>query len=61
MILKIGDWRRKRKERLADWHRYYAWWPVTMADGNWAWLERVERLRCTTAVGFEYWLYREEE
>lgn len=35
---------------LDDWHRWFAWFPVTMVDGSRAWLEPVAR-RALSNVG----------
>ena len=37
-------------ERLSQWHLWFAWRPVRLDDGRWAWLEwldrRIEGLFC---------------
>lgn len=39
--------RRRRAARiwqqLKNWHLWLAWYPVDVGDGDWRWLERVER------------------
>lgn len=44
-----------------QWHAWFAWFPVEIADGHWRWLERVERKLCdhyNFYIGGTYWKYR---
>lgn len=34
--------REQREDRLATWHKYFAWYPIGI-DGTYHWLEYVER------------------
>jgi hypothetical protein len=33
---------RPKEERVAEWHRWFAWYPVEV-DGKWVWLETLCR------------------
>lgn len=46
-------WRHQEPER---WHRWFAWYPVVI-DGEWVWLESVERLQGEGFCG-EFTRYR---
>lgn len=32
--------------RYGPWHRWFAWHPVPLTTGGWAWLRTVERVAC---------------
>lgn len=32
-----------RDERLRNWHKWFAWYPISVDDGVIVWLEHVER------------------
>jgi len=32
-----------------DWHWWFAWKPVKITDGRWAWMEGVSRMRVTAS------------
>lgn len=38
-------WGKLNSERkdLGEWHVWFAWYPVHLEDGQWAWLQRVRR------------------
>lgn len=40
-------WETKR----AQWHRWFAWYPCHVLEGQWVWLEEVERRR--EIVGYD--------
>jgi len=42
-IERAQQWRRIRYGRLTNWHRHFALFPVEVAQGEWRWLEAVER------------------
>jgi len=54
---------------IYNWHRWYAWKPVWLNDGYWAWLRPVQRMHTTPAGGDVissyacdregYWVYKE--
>ncbi len=44
------------KEREKRWHLWFAWYPVRLADGRWAWLETLER-KLEAGMNGEQWLY----
>lgn len=33
----------ERRLRFWKWHPWYAWYPVRLVCGRWAWLEKIER------------------
>lgn len=33
-------------KRVGPWHRWFAWHPVPLTTGGWAWLCTVERVAC---------------
>jgi hypothetical protein len=52
--------RRHEPRDLTRWHFWWAWRPVQLKDGRWAWLERVgRRLICDAAFmdGSRYFEY----
>lgn len=55
--------RPSRHQRITQWHRWFAWYPVRIADGDCRWLEYVER-KATYWCGWDsdgyYWYYRPE-
>ena len=56
-------WLEKRK-RLAQWHSWFAWYPVRVAPHDCRWLEKVQRKgsywACYGDAGWS-WEYREIE
>jgi hypothetical protein len=34
-----------KKKRLGTWHKFFAWYPVTVEDGDVRWLETVWRMK----------------
>ncbi|MDR7037382.1 hypothetical protein J2X36_002129 [Methylobacterium sp. BE186] len=54
-------WLERRYERLTNWHRWFAWRPVSL-DGETIWLETVERKGEFHCGGFGdciwFWQYR---
>lgn len=46
--------RRKNGPNLWQPHRWYAWRPVHLQDGRWAWLEAVYRRQVTTWDSFMF-------
>lgn len=50
----------KRYERLRNWHTWFAWYPVRIADGICVWWEYVERINTGPACldGWDEWEYR---
>lgn len=38
-------WERVRRKKIGIWEKWYAWHPVVLSDGDWFWLEEVERMR----------------
>lgn len=42
-----------------DWHPWFAWRPVHLHNGDWVWLERVERYVRRNRTLFGYRAYRE--
>lgn len=51
----------ERWTRRTLWHRWFAWHPVEVSDGEWWWLETVERRECyqgSHAGGTFWWEYR---
>lgn len=43
MRFDCGPTWQERKEKLCDWHSWYAWYPVRVGPRECRWLERVER------------------
>lgn len=48
-----------------EWHKAYAWLPVPLTDGRWAWLQPVERIsyfaseiRASAPKSLSFWCYR---
>jgi len=50
-----GETFEEKRERLRAWHRWFAWYPIKVADHDCRWLEFVERKRFSS---YEYWEYR---
>jgi hypothetical protein len=47
-----------------DWHDWFAWYPVRLFTGNYAWLQTVERRWVNDDGGdgyFSYWVCRVKE
>ena len=56
MRFKFGHSRKQKKairESKLNWHTWYAWHPVRVGEGPWAWFENVQR------IAEEYPAYRE--
>jgi hypothetical protein len=49
MKIACGKWRDERHARrnakLAEWHRVFLWWPMTLGLYDCRWLEFIERRR----------------
>ena len=65
MQFDCGDGGKTRHERLTNWHPWFAWYPVRLADHDCRWMERVERKgKFYCGVGGESWWeweYRAQE
>lgn len=49
----------KKRDRLRNWHRVFAWFPIEVAPGDCRWLEMVDR-KCPSAwFGRSYTVYEE--
>lgn len=52
----------RAKELRAQWRQVFAWWPVKLLTGDWAWLEVVERrggyIGDGPKLGYAEWEYR---
>ncbi len=40
---RTNDQTRARLDALYKWHHWFAWYPVQLEHGQWAWLQTVER------------------
>lgn len=64
MKWKVETWNEK-KARLSEWHTWFAWHPVSVDEGVYVWLKRIERLgRFSRFSNLDYdwhWTYREGE
>ncbi len=38
-----GETYKQRSSRMHRQTKYFAWWPVQLDDGRWAWIEKVMR------------------
>lgn len=47
-------WQPKRSPSLSEWHRWFAWHPVTLVDGRRAWLCYVQRKIEYGYAGWDY-------
>ena len=47
----------ERKAKYTEWHEWFAWFPVTVAQGEVVWLSKVLR-RGTIIYGDMYWDYK---
>lgn len=56
---RLGRWADNNYARIFRWHKWFAWYPVTVEDGNCIWLEYVARCRVFGGRGDDYWSYRE--
>lgn len=44
IIYAFDRWLDRRDERRAEWHKWFAWYPVSLSDEDaWCWLEVLER------------------
>ena len=43
MRINCGADLTSRKQRLENWHRWFAWHPMVMPSGDLVWLEWIER------------------
>lgn len=43
MKFDLGETRYEKIARLEKWHRWFAWYPVRVAEHDYRWLEIVER------------------
>ena len=46
---------RWRYQPATEWHRWFAWYPVVI-EGQWVWLETVERRLVESLT--DYWTYQ---
>lgn len=54
-----GETRAERYERLSEWHRWFAWYPVRVGSHDCRWLEYVERRASLDwAARVIYWHHR---
>lgn len=61
MKFDCGETRGERRDRLSEWHDWFAWRPVRVGSRDCRWLEVVERR--AASFGWEnepYWHYREK-
>ncbi|NIJ18488.1 hypothetical protein FHS95_000157 [Sphingomonas naasensis] len=49
---------RRQLRDQTEWHRVFAWWPVTTIDGQRVWLEHVERQYWGSSWFDDYYHYR---
>lgn len=48
--------RLKRKHaRLSEWHKWFAWFPTRIAEGDCRWLETIERKGTYTCYDMDFW------
>lgn len=40
---QITEDHKDRTEQLANWHNWFAWYPVDLKDGRFVWLQTIER------------------
>ena len=56
------NWRIRQEEMwkgFLEWHPWFAWRPVQLADDTWVWLERVQRRRYVSKrMKCAYWEYQ---
>jgi len=38
-----GKTRKEFNDRRENWHKWFAWRPIILDDGRWAWLQFVQR------------------
>lgn len=48
----------RRLQNQREWHRVFAWWPVTTVDGYHVWLEHIERRYRFSSWWDDYFEYR---
>ncbi len=54
-----GQFRKSRRDRKAEWHYWFAWYPVTITGtGLRVWLETVDRRVRISLAGIDYWEYK---
>lgn len=57
MIWGLTDAERLRRLDRGAWQYWWAWRPVQLNDGRWAWLQKIVRRReCIVGVG-NFWTY----
>lgn len=49
--------REKRNERLRNWHKWFAWHPIRIAENDCRWLECVNRRAYCGTFPFSYYKY----
>lgn len=59
MKFDCGETYAERLERLSNWHRVFAWFPVRVGPHDCRWLETVERKEIGGSLSDEWkWEYR---
>ena len=59
MKLDCGESWPVKKERLKNWHRWYAWFPIQVGNHDCRWLEWIERKGDHACYGGDwFWEYR---
>ncbi len=59
MKLNCGSSWESKKSHLENWHRWFAWYPVRVADFDCRWLETVERQGRNHCFGLDnYWEWK---
>lgn len=58
--MRLFSMRWDRNHHLQQWHSWFAWRPVRTEDGDWVWLERVQRAYVIPGGNdpWPYWAYR---
>lgn len=51
-----GKTTKEKHEKVYSVHFWFAWYPVQLDDGRWAWWEHVARIRCCGWDG-NWWSY----
>lgn len=42
-----------------EWKKWFAWFPVKLENGDWAWLQYLERRHYESMFYERWWIYRE--
>jgi hypothetical protein len=59
MKFDCGKTREEKRDKLTNWHKWYAWYPVRIGSHNCRWLEYVERKLTYVECGWDYYTNRE--